>query len=52
MDTTTCPNCGRKLKLKPHPDKPGRLVANCECNPLGPVFETNAAPQLKKESEE
>jgi hypothetical protein len=50
METTKCPRCGRKIKLQPHPEKPGRLIGNCECNPLGPVIETNAAPKIKGET--
>lgn len=42
MDTIKCPRCGLELLLIPHPVKRGRVIANCRCNPLGPVYEGNA----------
>lgn len=36
-----CPICGRVLDPQPHPEKPGRLVAICECTGRA-VYETDA----------
>jgi len=42
--TSNCPRCGRVIELEPHPDKPGRMVGRCVCNPAGPVVEVDAGP--------
>lgn len=41
MDKMKCPGCGRQIELKPHPDRPWRMVGWCECHPQGPVIETD-----------
>ena len=46
-----CPKCGKTLTLQPCPGKPGRMVAFCECNPRGPVLETDALPETNKKRE-
>ena len=38
-----CPVCGEQHPLEAHPTKPGRMIANCPQNQLGPVYETDAA---------
>jgi len=56
-NTVQCPRCGKTLELKPHPERQGRVIADCECNLgalgeyRGPVFETNAegAPIAREE---
>jgi len=43
--TGVCPICGKTGLFTPHPEKPGRIVLICDCNPAGPVIETDAPKQ-------
>lgn len=45
-----CPKCGRVLVFVPSLVRLGWVVANCECNPAGPVMEGPAkiAPVTEK----
>ena len=40
--TTKCPRCGRLVELVTIPGNPGRVQGFCQCNPFGPVIETDA----------
>lgn len=53
--TGKCPLCGTVNKFVPNPDKPGRIVMFCQCNPTGAVVETddpNVTVPAPVESEE
>jgi hypothetical protein len=39
IETVRCPRCGADVPVLTNLDKPGWLVARCECNPIGPVYE-------------
>lgn len=47
-----CPNCGKKLTMKPNPHNPARVYGFCTCNKYGPVYEGNTpikpAPKKKE----
>lgn len=45
MDNVLCPSCGRKIEIKPHPDRPWRGVGWCECHPAGAVIEMDLPPE-------
>lgn len=45
--TAQCPRCGRKIDLKPCPNKPGRVEGHCGCNPFGPVIETDETKEME-----
>lgn len=45
-----CPNCGKKLTIKPKPGEPGRVIGLCDCNPIGPVYVGNAPVKKQKET--
>lgn len=44
MPVVACPSCGREMELKPHPERPWRVVGFCECHPQGAVVEMDAPP--------
>lgn len=54
-DKVKCPLCGTMLTLEPHPSKPSRIVAVCNCRGVKTaVVEMQASkptPIKKKESE-
>lgn len=39
IKTVSCPNCGATIILSPHPEKAGRVIGRCPCNPQGAVIE-------------
>lgn len=42
-----CPNCGQKVQVVDHPDKPDKLVAYCDCVKavgIRPVWESDKDP--------
>lgn len=47
-ETIRCLNCGAEVPITTNPDKPGWLMAKCECNPIGPIYE---APMKQLEVE-
>mgnify|MGYP000222444955 CR=1 FL=1 len=55
ISTVACPRCGKSLELRPHPERAGRMIADCECNLgalgeyRGPVIETNADAPIARE---
>ncbi len=49
--STACPKCHKPVTFVAHPEKPGRLIANCTCNPAGPVIETDAPNKTESATE-
>jgi len=49
VNTMQCPRCGADVPIVLNPYKAGWVMASCECNPIGPVYE---APMKKIELEE
>lgn len=47
-----CPNCGKKLTMRPKPGNPARQQGFCTCNNIGPVYEGNTPIQVTKKKEE
>lgn len=55
QEWVSCPVCGKQLPLNPHPEKPGRLLAVCDCISRGRgsrgVLETDKPPAQPKKDE-